>query len=336
MGTILLVSLLFSFTLALVALPKWIGVSRKTGLVWEDMNKFERPKNIAASGGIVVIMAFVLGVFSYMFIKTFVYQNTSNILEIFSLISVILIFGIIGLIDDLFGWRNGGLSVRIRIFLALIASIPLMVINAGDHVINLFFMGPTNIGILYPIILIPLGIAGAATTYNFLAGFNGLEAGQGILILSFLSFVSYSTGAPWLAIVGLCMVVSLIAFYIYNKFPSKVFPGDTMTYAIGALIAGMAILGNFERIAIFIFIPYILEIILKLRGGLKKQSFGIPDKNGGLKLPYKKIYSLTHLSILIFNKFKKKVTEKDVVYLIFSFQIIICLLALFIFKNNLL
>ncbi|HIF03136.1 MAG TPA: glycosyl transferase family 4, partial [Nitrospinaceae bacterium] len=35
---------------------------------------------------------------------------------------------------------------------------------------------------------IPLGIVGAATTFNFLAGFNGLETGQGILIFSGLLF----------------------------------------------------------------------------------------------------------------------------------------------------
>jgi hypothetical protein len=32
------------------------------------------------------------------------------------------------------------------------------------------------------------------------------------------------------------------------------------------LIACMAILGNFEKIAVFVFIPYIIETFLKLRG----------------------------------------------------------------------
>ena len=333
MVSILGISLFLSFILSFIALPKWINISKRVGLVWEDMNKWGHPKNVASSGGIVVIMAFILGVFSYIFIKTFIYHDASNILEIFSLLSVVLILGIVGLTDDLLGWKNGGLPAKVRIFLALIASIPLVVINAGSSIVNIPFLGPTNFGFWYPLFLIPIGIAGAATTYNFLAGFNGLEAGQGILILSFLSFVAYSIGTPWLAIVGFCMVMALITFYIYNKFPAKVFSGDILTYSIGALIAGMAILGNFERIALFVFIPYILEGILKLRGGLKKQSFGIPEKNGNLKLPYNKIYGLTHLSIFILSKFKKKVTEKDVTYLIFVFQIIICLITLVVFKD---
>lgn len=326
-------SILLSFLVVVLVLPKWIKKSRKIGLLWEDMNKFGHPRNVASSGGVVVVLAFVFGVLFYVAIRTFVMDGDGVTLEIFSLLSVILILAVVGLTDDFLGWKHGGLSIRFRIFLALMASVPLVVINAGYHIINIPFLGPISIGLLYPLVLIPLGIAGATTTYNFLAGFNGLEAGQGIIILSFLSFVAYATGSAWLAIIGLCMVAALIGFYFYNKFPAKVFPGDSLTYAVGALIAVMAILGNFERIALFVVLLYFVEIGLKGRGRLKKYSFGIPDKNGNLKLPYKKIYGLTHLSIFILGKFKKNVREKDVVYLIFIFQILICLLALLIFRG---
>jgi len=97
------------------------------------------------------------------------------------------------------------------------------------------------------------------------------------------------------------------------------------------LIAVMAILGNFERIAVFMFIPYIAEVFIKLRGKLKKQSLVKPNKDGSLRLPYRKVYSVTHLLLLVLSGFKKKVYEKDVVYLMFSLQIIICLLAILIF-----
>ena len=280
-------------------------------------------------------MAFVLSVLFYIAIRTFLIESINGIsLEIFALLSVILILALIGLTDDLLGWRHGGLSAKLRIFLILAGSIPLIVINAGTHTMNFPLMGTINLGILYPLILIPLGITGATTTYNFLAGFNGLETGQGIIILSFISFIAYATGSSWLALIGLSMVASLLGFYIYNKYPAKVFPGDILTYSVGAMIASMAILGNFEKIAIFIFIPYILETMLKIRGKLKKQSFGIPQADGSLELPYKKIYGMTHLSIWFLKKFKQKVYEKDVVYLIFIFQIIICFLSLLIFRGG--
>jgi UDP-N-acetylglucosamine--dolichyl-phosphate N-acetylglucosaminephosphotransferase len=332
--TILIISILSSFILSSIFLPRWIVKCKRIGLLWEDMNKTGRPQNVASSGGVVVVMSFILGVLFYIAIRTFFIKVDEIALNVFALLSVILICAVVGLVDDLLGWKHGGLSARFRIFLAIMASIPLIVINAGTHFVNTPW-GIVQLGIIYPLIFIPVGIAGAAVTYNFLAGFNGLEAGQGIIILSFLSFIAYATGTSWLAIIGLCMVASLLAFYYYNQFPAKVFPGDIMTYSIGALIAGMAILGNFERIAVFVFVPYIIEMGLKIRGGLKKQSFGVPNSYGGLDMPYNKIYGLTHLSIFILGKFKKKVYEKDVVYLIFLFQIIICLIALVLFREGL-
>jgi UDP-N-acetylglucosamine--dolichyl-phosphate N-acetylglucosaminephosphotransferase len=214
--------------------------------------------------------------------------------------------------------------MKARLLLAFAASVPLVVINAGTHSISAPYFGLINLGIFYPLVIIPLAVAGVSTTYNFLAGFNGLESGQGILVLGFLSFVAYASGSAWLAVVGLCMVGALVGFYVFNKTPAKVFPGDSLTYAIGALIAGMAILGNFEKIALVVFIPYFIEIILKLRGGLKKHSFGIPNRRGNLKMPYKKVYGLEHLAIRVLGK---GATERKVTYLIHAFQILFILIA---------
>ena len=205
---LLLISIFVSFLLTVLVLPKWIQKCKKIGLVWEDMNKFGHPKNVASSGGVMVVLAFVLGVLSYIALKTFVFGGTVRALEIFALLSVILILGIVGLTDDLLGWKHQGLSIKMRLLLAFMASIPLVVINAGTQTVAVPFIGMINFGIVYPLVLIPLGIAGATTTYNFLAGYNGLEAGQGILIVGFLSYVAYVTGSPWLAIIGLCMVAA--------------------------------------------------------------------------------------------------------------------------------
>ncbi len=83
----------------------------------------------------------------------------------------------------------------------------------------------------------------------------------------------------------------------------------------------------------FVFIPYIIETGLKLRGKLEKQSFSKPNKDGSLEMRYKKIYGLEHLAIYILKKIKpsKKVYEKEVVWLIHGFQAFVIILAFFIF-----
>ena len=334
MNILLFIPLLLTLFVAAIGIPKWIKKCRQIGFLWEDMNKYEKIKNVAASGGIVVIISFIFGVLLYIAIRNIIWVSNDINLSLFALLTSILILSFIGLLDDLCGWKYGGLSIRLRLFFAFMASIPLVLISSGNTVVSIPLIGIVNLGIFYTLIIIPLGIVGATTAFNFLAGYNGLEAGQGIIILSFLTFISYMTGTLWLAFVGLLMVIPLFIFYIYNKFPAKVFPGDSLTWAIGALIASMAILGNFERIAVFVFSLYILEVVLKLRGKLEKQSFAKPNKDGSLELPYDKIYSVNHLAILILKRFKKKVYERDVVHLIFAVQIIICLLALIIFRGG--
>lgn len=328
MVSFLFLAIIVSFVATYLGLIGWIKKCKGIGLLWEDMNKFGKPKNVVSSGGIVVVIGFVLGVLTYIALRTFTMHQADGInVEILSLLSVILIVGIVGIVDDFLGWHRGGLAQWIRIVLALIASVPLIVINAGQSTMNLPFLGAVNFGLIYPLILIPVGIAATTTVYNFLAGFNGLEAGLGMMILTFLSYVSYINGASWLALIGLCMVVSLFAFWLFNKNPARVFPGGSLTYGVGALIGCMAILGNFEKVAVIVFIPFIIEMILKLRGKLKIQSFGEPQKDGGLKLKYGGIYGLTHFSIWFLSKMKNRVTENDVVYFIYIIQIIFILIA---------
>lgn len=347
MDILLLIPLILSFFITLIILPYWIKKARVMGLVGEDLNKYNKTK-IAEVGGITVIAGFTLGLLIYVAIRIFYFNSNVNLIEIFVILAAILILSFIGMIDsllatklnqatnpDVSSWRKG-LEKRYRILLCLFAAVPLMVINAGYHTISIPFLGIFRLDILYPLLVIPLGIVGASTTFNFLAGFNGLEAGQGIIIIGALSIVSALTGSGWLAMVGLCMTASLLAFWLFNKYPAKVFPGDVLTYPLGGIIAIMAILGNFEKLAIFFFTPYILETFLKLRGKLKKQSYGKPNKDGSLELPYEKIYGLEHAAIWLLKKVKKngKVYEREVVYLIHGFQIIIVVLGFIIFWRH--
>lgn len=332
MGLSVFIAIVISFFVSSVGLIYWIKKCNSIGLLWEDMNKFGKPKNVAASGGIIVLAGFLIGALVYIAVRTFITGRIDMVtIYVFSLVSVVSFAGMIGFVDDFLGWHSGGLSAKARVALVLLAGIPLMVINAGETSMNVPFLGSVDFGILFPLLLIPIAVAGTTTVYNFLAGFNGLEAGLGIILLSGLSYVSFATGSVWLAVIGVCMVASLLGFWMFNKTPAKVFPGDVLTYAVGAMVGTMAILGNFEKIAVVMFIPFIIEMILKIRGGMnppRKQSFGVPQKDGSLKLPYEKIYGLTHFSIWFLSKFKKKVYENEVVYFIYLIQSLFVIIGL--------
>src|SRR3989338_2246910 len=330
---LLIIPLAASFFITLLLLPFWMKKAKQIGLVWDDINKTGKQK-VSGSGGIIAVLGFLVGVLIFIAYRRFYLRIDDNLIEIFTLLLVAIILAVIGFIDDLLGWQRGALSKSSRLVLFLVASIPLMVINAWKHIVALPFLGIVDLGLFYPLVLIPLGVIGAASTYNFLAGFNGLEAGQGIFLMAALGFVAYFTGNSWLAIISLCLMLALIAFLFYNFYPARTFPGDSLTLVIGGMIATIAILGDFERIALFFFIPYILETILKSRGRLAKQSFGMPKEDGTLGQRYDKIYGLTHAAIYLLEKAGVKATEKSAVYLIWGFQILIVLIGLLVFREG--
>lgn len=314
--------LIISFFVTLRVLPPWIKRAHEEGFTGKDVHKKDK-REVAEGGGLSVLSGFIVSVFLYLAIKTFVFHDQSHTIEIFALFGLLFFSSIVGLLDDLLGWKKG-LSKKIRLGLILFSAVPLMVLSIGQPTI----LG-INIGIWYSIIIVPIAVLGATTTFNFLAGYNGLESSQGILILTALSVANFIMGNWWLALISGSFVAALLAFFLFNKYPAKVFPGDILTYPTGAMIVGIAIIGNLEKFALFLFIPYIIETFMKLRGKLKKESFSQILEDGSLDLRYDKLYGLEHVAVVLLKKFKKnkKAFEWEVPILINIFQIIIIILG---------
>jgi len=64
------------------------------------------------------------------------------------------------------------------------------------------------------------------------------------------------------------LIGALAAFLIYNRFPSRVFPGDVGTFGMGSVIACCAILANLERAVLVMLIPHTVNAILFFTGKL--------------------------------------------------------------------
>lgn len=330
MEPLILVTLAISFMITYLVLPQWIKHAKSNGHYAKDMHK-PKGESVAEGGGIPILFGLSMGILMYIALQTFYFGSSENTSTIFSLLCVVLISGIVGMIDDLLGWKKG-LTRKLRLMIITFAAIPLMVINSGVSSVSLPIFGGTEIGILYPLLFIPIGIVGATTTFNFLAGYNGLESSQGFLIFVALAVTTYVTGNPWLSVICLYGAATLLAFYIFNFHPAKVFPGDVMTYTVGAMIAAVAIIGNIEKIAVIFFMPYIIETVLKLRGRLVKESFAKVNADGSLEMPYDKIYGLEHFAIKMIKMLKKnkKVYEKEVVFFINLLQFLFIALGILV------
>jgi len=320
--------LLLSFLLTIFLTKRWISSAKAANLVGKDMNKHDHP-SIPRSGGLVVAIVICFSLLFYIFLKTFSLLGiqSSNVIEVYAISTTVLLAGFIGFIDDILGWKKG-LSQLQKALLTVPIALPLTVINAGQSIIQLPVIGNVDMGLLYPLLIVPLGIIGATNGFNLLAGYNGLETGMGLVIFAVFGFTGLIVGKLWITLIAFIVYACLLAFLAYNWYPAKVFPGNSFSYAIGALIATLAILGNMERIAVWLFIPYFLEILLYFRARVidkmgDVQAFAKPNEDGSLELPYKHIYDTTHLAIWVLKRVKTKVYERDVVLFIIAVQVLI-------------
>ncbi|MAG18447.1 MAG: hypothetical protein CL944_03170 [Candidatus Diapherotrites archaeon] len=314
---------LSSFVLTYLVTPVLIRKITARGLTGRDMNKL-MGKPVAEIGGIAPLLGISLGIIVAIFVSTYLGFFEFDLTILFAAFLTIFMVGFIGVIDDLIGWKKGIRQWQHALF-PLFAALPLMAIQAGTDFLVLPFIGPVSIGIFYSLLLVPLGITGASNAFNMLAGFNGLEAGLGIIIISTLSLIAFMTGYPEALIIGIAIIAALLAFLRYNWFPAKVFGGDSLTLMIGAAIATISIIGNMEKVAITLIGLHWIELVFKGRYKFQTESFGIPQKNGTLKAP-KKIGSFTHFLLSI-----HPMKEQQLVLVILGLQVILSVVVLFLF-----
>ncbi len=320
-----------SFAITMLLVPKWMRKAGAMGLVGKDMNKPGKPA-VPEAGGITVIVGAVSGILAYVFLGTFYFDTTFGLIDIFAVVTTILLAGFVGFVDDILGWK-AGVSHTTKVLSTVPIAVPLAVVNAGYSYMTLPFIGLVDFGLFFPLVIIPLGIIGATNGYNMLAGYNGMEAGLGFIILSTLGIIAWWSGSSWVSMLSAIMAFSLLAFLVYNRVPSRVFPGDSLTYSVGATIACIAILGNMEKYALVLFLPYLFDAAMFVRfrfieGRKDVEAFAKVKPDGSLESPNEKIYDYTHLALKVLGRVKRKVSERDVVLFVYGTEIALAVVAM--------
>ena len=313
---------LIVFIVTVVATRFLIEYLYNAGVVAEDRNK-GRPRKIASSGGLAVASGIIFGVLAYTSGGTFVFKPVLDISQLLAVALSIMLIAMVGFLDDINVQRKRvestdrmdirqGLKQWQKPVLTLVGALPLMAINAGVSVINVPFIGNLDLGLLYPLLVVPLAVIFVSNAVNLLGGFDGLQPGMTVIAGVGLLLYSVFFGTYMGTLLSTLMVAAILAFLPFNAKNSRIIPGDSFTYAVGATMVAIMVMGHEEAFGLIIFIPWIIEFFLHLRRKFKVSDLGIPQRDGTLKAPYgKSIYSLTHLVMNL-----KKSREMDVtVYL---------------------
>ena len=267
-----------AFIATFVALRLVIPRLKQAGIVGRDVQKPGQPM-VPEMGGTLIVAGFGAGILLCIAIKVFFRALTQvDLVGLLAVLSTVLIIALIGILDDLIAVRQ-----LFKAITPLFAALPLVAIKAGHTILNLPFFGYTDFGLVYPLVLVPLGITGTANAVNMLAGFNGVELGMGTVAFLSLTIIAVSLGELTAAVILLAALGATLAGLYYNWYPAKVFIGDVGTLSIGAIVASAVILGNFEMAGVILVIPHLVDLVLKAPHGFPK-SFGV-YRGGKLHCP---------------------------------------------------
>ncbi|CAH8480431.1 unnamed protein product [Schistosoma mattheei] len=124
-----------------------------------------------------------------------------------------------------------------------------------------------DIGILYYIYMGLLTVF-CTNSINIYAGVNGLEVGQAIVIGASLILFNLIELSSYHWRVHLFSLYFLIPFlfvcwslYRVNRYPAKVFVGDTFCYFAGMTFSVVGILGHFSKTLLLFFLPQIVNFL---------------------------------------------------------------------------
>jgi len=302
--------------------PIMISRLKRAGIVGKNMNS-KAQEEVPEMGGLIMTIGFSAGIILAIALRTF-YDVflTVNLTSILAALATILIVMLIGIFDDLVSVSQG-----IKAFMPVFAALPLMAIKEGQYLMKIPLNGIINFGIYYSLILVPLGITGAANAINMLAGFNGLEAGMGLVAVGSLAIIAYLLGEATAFIILIAALGTLFATIYYNWYPAKILIGDVGTLSIGAIVATAAIIGNFEMAGIIIIIPYVVDFIIKAKNHFPSKDWWGIYRSEKLYCPDSGPVGLCQLIMKLFDG----ISERNLVLVLICIEAVFGVIAILIY-----
>ncbi|MFH1240302.1 MAG: hypothetical protein V1672_03730 [Candidatus Diapherotrites archaeon] len=304
-----------SFLISLGAVFIFSKINKQNGIIGIDINK-KAQTIIPESTGVGLLIPLILGVAAYAYLEGLRIGLIAWIVTIFG-------FAAVGFLDDVhhkflkqtIGWQTRAITVVIisLIFSVLYAPELLWAIPIAAF-----------IGI----------IAGLQNTF---AGLNGWEVGSGFIISAFLMLVLWENH---FFLISVILCGAILGLLLLNKYPAKVFPGDSGTLIIGSAMSALVVLSGDVKamlITCLFFIPHLFDfLILKMLTNpndpsqMKVRPYSL-NAQGKLEIPkYKdgKIkYDFAKLIIRIFGPLK----EWQIICVIWGVVIANCLLWTYLF-----
>ncbi len=195
--------------------------------------------------------------------------------EIWFALSFMLLFGLVGFLDDYIKVvlkRSLGLRAYQKILLQFLFALILAIYQKntsplGTELIVPFFKNMTvDLGFFYVPFLVFVIVA-ITNSVNLTDGLDGLASSVTFVVTIFFAFLAIKTGYGHLAVFMATVSGGCVGFLRVNRFPAKVFMGDTGSMALGGAVAAAAVILNLSLlvpIVGFIYFAESLSVIIQV------------------------------------------------------------------------
>lgn len=176
------------------------------------------------------------------------------------------VYGVIGFIDDYIKVilkRNLGLTAKQKFLLQLVAAVGFVCWAVyGMDIATVVKIPFTSIELDFGIWFIPfaaLVIIATVNSVNLTDGLDGLATCVTCMVALFFILFADKVGNIAVALFASILLGSLMGFLMYNKFPAKVFMGDTGSLFLGGAVCGMAIVTEQPLALLIVGLVYVIE-----------------------------------------------------------------------------
>ena len=186
------------------------------------------------------------------------------------LLFVTIGFGLIGFIDDyiiVVKKNNQGLTSKQKFLAQIAIAVIFYIVSVAlpnyqfESAINIPFTDWSLPLSVFYIVFIIFWQVGFSNAVNLTDGLDGLSTGLSVIAFAFYAILSFVLDKPEIGLFCLVMLASLIGFLIYNKYPAKVFMGDTGSLALGGIFATISIMLNQEITLLLIGFVFVIETL---------------------------------------------------------------------------
>ncbi|SCU36337.1 phospho-N-acetylmuramoyl-pentapeptide-transferase [Mammaliicoccus lentus] len=186
------------------------------------------------------------------------------------LLFVTIGFGLIGFIDDyiiVVKKNNQGLTSKQKFLAQIAIAVIFYIVSVAlpnyqfESAINIPFTDWSLPLSVFYIVFIIFWQVGFSNAVNLTDGLDGLSTGLSVIAFAFYAILSFVLDKPEIGLFCLVMLASLMGFLIYNKYPAKVFMGDTGSLALGGIFATISIMLNQEITLLLIGFVFVIETL---------------------------------------------------------------------------